>query len=357
MSYRKQQDKLRKIADIITELDTGKKLTNLLDFPTTDQPLVEMDVDPNTLDISRFYQRQFSVSALNSYRQYNPQLARHIVWAQRPQRLGGQRPTIDGQHTAGLGIYAGQTSMRSLCLVHPEDRTLEECIEVESRLFHAYNTARKNPTRIDVYRAGLCFDDPEAIRFQDILESCNLKIEGLGDEHGDEFATTTASRFIKTIEQYGDTHRAYIPKAVNFIRRHWGKKSDHKYRDDFIHGLVTLLVFLDEGRDCKGARLKQKRTDMLEWMETIMPFCAIREFTNNTAGGNTQYKIAHNIVEKFNGADAYLSIGRDLLHKNGIWNEAEVIKTRKERLSKLVDNKETGAKREYVTANFPHYDD
>ena len=143
MSYRKQQDKLRKIADIITELDTGKKLTNLLDFPTTDQPLVEMDVDPNTLDISRFYQRQFSVSALNSYRQYNPQLARHIVWAQRPQRLGGQRPTIDGQHTAGLGIYAGQTSMRSLCLVHPEDRTLEECIEVESRLFHAYNTARK----------------------------------------------------------------------------------------------------------------------------------------------------------------------------------------------------------------------
>ena len=79
--------------------------------------------------------------------------------------------------------------------------------------------------------------------------------------------------------------------------------------------------------------------------------CGIPEFVNNTAGGNTQYKIAHNIIEKYNGADAYLSIGRDLLHKNGIWNEAEVIETRKERLSKLVDAGE------YVTANFPHYDD
>ena len=38
MSYRKQQDKLRKIADIITELDTGKKLTNLIPGTTGDDP-------------------------------------------------------------------------------------------------------------------------------------------------------------------------------------------------------------------------------------------------------------------------------------------------------------------------------
>ena len=51
----------------------------------------------------------------------------------------------------------------------------------------------------------------------------------------------------------------------------------------------------------------------------------------------------------YNGSDN-TSIGRDLLHKNGIWNEAEVIETRKERLKKV-------AAGEYVTAKFPYYED
>ena len=71
----------------------------------------------------------------------------------------------------------------------------------------------------------------------------------------------------------------------------------------------------------------------------------IQMFVRNTAGGNTQYKIVHNIIEMYNGSDN-TSIGRDLLHKNGIWNEAEVIETRKERLKKV-------AAGEYVTAKFP----
>ena len=106
----KQQDSLRKIADIIAELDTGKKLTNLIPGTTGDDPLVDMDVDPNTLDISRFYQRQFSVGALNSYKQYNPQLARRIVGT-ASSTSWWTAPTIDGQHTAGLSIYAGLTSV------------------------------------------------------------------------------------------------------------------------------------------------------------------------------------------------------------------------------------------------------
>ena len=364
MSYLKQQKKMRKIVSLITEYDTGNKLKNLLPGTTKDEPLVDMQVDPRTLEVSEFYQRQFSVTALNSYRQYNPQLARRIIWAQRPQRLGGHRPTIDGQHTAGLGIYAGVPTMPSSCLVHPEDRTLEECIEVESKLFHAYNTARKNPTRIDSYRAGLCFDEPEAVRFQDILESCNLKIEGLGDEYGDELASTSASRFIKTIEQYGETHRAYIPKAVNIIRRHYGaQEPGFKYRDDFIHGLVTLLVFLDEGRDCKGAGLKKKKQDMLEWIEKSMPHTGQEIFLKGTGGGNSHYKIVHRIIRQYNSIKKYTSISHSLVHKNGIWNEEfiglsldnaddkkVILETRKDRLAKV------GAK-EYLTANFPFYED
>ena len=350
MSYKKQQEKVRFICDLIAELDTGNKLKNLAVGAKGNWLPIE-EHDPRTLSISQFYQRQFSSNALNKYKQFDRQLARPVVIAIRPKHLGGKKMTIDGQHTTGLAIYSGDVEkIPCLVLRHLEDTSLDECIEIESKLFHAYNTARKNPTAIDKYRAGLCFDDPEAVRFNDILESCNLQVDGIGDLYGDELVTSGAARFIKTVEQYGENYRAYIPRAVNFIRRHWGKTPDFKYRDDFIHGLTTLYVFLDEGRDKKGSKLNGKKDSVLYWMEHMMPLNGIQMYVQNTAGGNTQYKIVHKIMEFYNAqSETNKSISSDYLHMNGIWNP-EVIETRKQRLGAVGNSV-------YLTANFPDYED
>lgn len=209
----------------------------------------------------------------------------------------------------------------------------------------------KNPTAIDKIRAGLCFDDPKAVRFNDILESCNLQIDGLGDlPNGDELASSGAARFIKTVDQYGDEYRAYIVKAVNCIRRIFGGKNNgFKYRDDLIHGLTTLLVFLDEGRDKKCTKLNGRRTAMLAWLETSWEHVGIQPIVQNTAGGNTHFKIVHKFIEFYNNtAEKNMAISKDFLHMNGIWDE-NVIESRKDRLGKVGNGV-------YLTANFPDYD-
>jgi hypothetical protein len=351
MTYLKQQDKMRLITDIIAELDSGSKLRNLA-VGSKGEWLLQEEHDPNDIWISKFYQRQFSVNALNSYKQFDKSLARPVVIAIRPKSLGGRKTCIDGQHTTGLAVYSSDIEkIPCLVLRHPENASLIECIEVESKLFHAYNTARKNPTAIDKYRAGLCFDDPESVRFNDILEACNLQIDGLGDLHGDELASAGAARLIKTIEQFAEDYRAYIPRAVNFIRRHWGSKTpSFKYRDDFIHGLTTLFVFLDEGRDRKGSKLNGKKDAVLYWMEHKMPQNGIQMYVQNTGGGNTHYKIVHKIIEFYNSqADVNKKISSEYLHINGIW-DANVIETRRQRLGAVGNGI-------YLTANFPDYDD
>jgi len=351
MSYKQQQEKVRLIADLISELDAKGKLSKVAQGAKGVWLKTE-NHDPRTLSISKFYQRQFSALALNEYKQFNRELARPIVISVRPQHLGGAKMVIDGQHTAGLAICSGDLpEVPCHVLYLPEEFNLMECIERESRLFHAYNTKRKNPTAIDKIRAGLCFDDPKAMRFNDILESCNLQIDGLGDlPNGDELASSGAARFIKTVEQYGDEYRAYIVKAVNYIRRIFGSKSNgFKYRDDLIHGLTTLLVFLDEGRDKKCAKLNGRRTAILAWLETSWEHVGIQPIVQNTAGGNTHFKIVHKFIEFYNNtAEKNMAISKDFLHMNGIWDE-NVIESRKDRLGKVGNGT-------YLTANFPDYD-
>ena len=94
-SYLKQQDRIVNLRSLIDELENNKKFRTLKKGIKDTQPLVEEELDPSTLSISEFYQRQFSVTALNSYKMYNPQLVRDVVVAVRPKQLGGHKLVID----------------------------------------------------------------------------------------------------------------------------------------------------------------------------------------------------------------------------------------------------------------------
>ena len=374
MDYNNEQDFIRLIADIISDLEADSKLKNLPKTSTTDDWLPEENHDPKTISVSKFYQRIFSYLALNGYGQFSRLLAQRPIISIRPKKLGGHKLAINGQHTIGLAIHAGDVSeMPMSTLRHPENRSLEECIKIEAELFFAINTNHKNPTAIDKYRSGLCFGDKEAELFNEILELCNMQIEGLGDLDGDQFATTGASRFIKCVNQYGNKHKSQIAAAVNFIRRTWGSKAkknqtvEFKYRDDLIHGITTLLVFLQLGRAKNGAKLNGRARKFKEWMENDMSKKEISFYTRDTAGGNTHYKIVHRIVAEYNTFAGSETISHEFLHRNGIWddqfigNTKDIVggyddtfftsiidETRKLRVGRELNNG-------YRTANFPIY--
>lgn len=378
----KTQDKIKSMNDFITDLERQGKLTKLCTgILKGKEPLNEEEMDPKELSISSYYQRQFSTTALNSYKIYNPQLVRHIVVAVRPQKLGGHQLVIDGQHTVALALYSKSIdTMKSMVLRHPESRSLDECIRVEAELFHAYNTARKNPTMIDKYRAGLCFDDPDAVRFHTRLVECNLQCDGLGDVDGDLLSTNSATRFDKCVKQFDDKKKAdyghYINKAVNYIRNTWGtpKKNitkddkgneivtEYKYRDDLIHGLTTLLVLIDVGRSKNCAYLTDKtKQDFNEWLETYAHLKTVEQYTHNTGGGNTHYKIAHRFLQEYNTHGSYNSISHKWAHENGVWDEEVLRVSGKSRMELLAKPESRGDKSrqvkngEYRTAAFPLY--
>ena len=59
-------------------------------------------------------------------------------------------------------------------------------------------------------------------------------------------------------------------------------------------------------------------------MNSEMGKTSMRKYTNNTAGGWVNFKILYNIIEEYNywaeANDKTLTISKDYLHRNGIYN-------------------------------------
>lgn len=297
-------------------------------FKPGKQKLVKNTRKPSELKISKSYQRSISSAAIMNYRQFDPSLATVIVVSVRPQCLGGDILVVDGQHTAMMGLLSQEdVDLDTLELHHAEDSSLEEVQEAEARLFDELNTKRKNPTRIDLIRTGIFLRRVDALRFEQILKACNLQIDGIGSENGDTVTSNTGARIIKAIDQYGEDYASYIVRAVNFMRDTWGSEQNPltEIRDDMIHGLTALFVFLDHAGKVKGGSpqgLNGKKKQILTWMIKYMGNTSMRKYYHNTAGGNTHYKIVHNIIKEYNywaeENAPTLIISKDYLHQNGI---------------------------------------
>tara|TARA_B100001175_G_scaffold289146_1_gene272746 strand:- start:487 stop:996 length:510 start_codon:yes stop_codon:yes gene_type:complete len=51
----------------------------------------------------------------------------------------------------------------------------------------------------------------------------------------------------------------------------------------------------------------------------------MRTYYNNSAGGNTQFKVVHNIINVYNSWKDALTISPDFLHKNGIFDPTIIL--------------------------------
>jgi len=192
------------------------------------------------LQTARKWNRNISGNAIIKYVQFDPELATVIVVSVRPERLGGDIIVVDGQHTGMMDIFGEcDQELDTLELHHDAYATIEEVQEAEARLYKALNTQRKNPSKLDIIRNDIFLEEPYALKFENIMQLCNLNVDGIGAVDGD-LIKGSGARIIKTIEQFGDDFSSYIPRAVSFMRDTWGSENNplQDYRDDMIHGLT-----------------------------------------------------------------------------------------------------------------------
>ena len=291
------------------------------------------------LQTARKWNRTISGNAIIKYEQFDPELATVVVVSVRPEHLGGDIVVVDGQHTAMMDIFGEcDQDLDTLELHHSDDATLEDVQEAEARLYKALNTQRKNPSKLDIIRNDIFLDEPYAILFENILKLCNLNVDGIGAVNGD-VVRGSGARIIKTIDQYGEDFSNYIPRAVSFMRDTWGSENNPllDIRDDMIHGLTTLFVFLDKAGKVEGGTpngLNGKKKQILLWMNSKMGESSMRKYYHNSAGGNTQFKIVHNIISEYNfwaeENAPTMTVAKDYLHQNGILDPNKMM-TKEER--------------------------
>ena len=146
-------------------------------------------------------------------------------------------------------IETNDKSTRLPCQVKiwPEDTSLEDIREGEAKLFVKHNTFRKNPTKVDTYRSGVLFGDPEAVKIETMLKNLNLVIDGFGSTEDDARTLKVPNPFFRCvlIDLETDTMKKqdtllWMQKALKqYISTYFTGQNP----DTFIHGQV-LRTFL-----------------------------------------------------------------------------------------------------------------
>lgn len=170
---------------------------------------VEFD-DVSNIKVSIQYQRDFSPATIKEFSQLNRMLLVPGVIARRPRSLGEQGGDwcLDGQHK---GVFFQLAKAKesgevypAMLLEHDEDATLEECVKLESELFHGLNSKRKKLSKIDIIRAGVLFGDEEACWILSIMEALNLHCDRFGSMEDDALELKSFNQFyIQTTSDYG----------------------------------------------------------------------------------------------------------------------------------------------------------
>jgi len=161
---------------------------------------VEFD-DVSNIKVSIQYQRDFSPATIKEFSQLNRMLMVPGIIARRPSSLGEQGGDwcVDGQHKAVFfqlsGAYESGEKYPAMLLEHDDDATLEECIKLESQLFHGINSKRRKLSKIDIIRSGVHFDDPEACWILAVMEALNLHCDNFGSVENDAIELKSFNQF------------------------------------------------------------------------------------------------------------------------------------------------------------------
>tara|TARA_B100000131_G_scaffold70015_1_gene66255 strand:+ start:105 stop:1091 length:987 start_codon:yes stop_codon:yes gene_type:complete len=278
-------------------------------------------VDPSELYVTLKVQREVSTLQLNSYKQFNRAFARPLIVGIRPN---GKKVDVDGQHTALL-ILASLYPEDLPCFYidHPKDRSVENCEKIEAEVFYALNTFRKDPTHVDKMKAGLAFNMPDAVKYNDNLFSCNIYIEGydyLGDPDGTPMEGEYQWR--KAIEKFGTTTVAKACSKLSELQEYdnWRHPKKNKtvtsIRADMIMILSTLYDFIKRAKI--AGKMKDKEKSILNYIDNKLVDFERKKWYNGISGASTGIIGALRIINSHNESAGSTVIGESLLKQFGL---------------------------------------
>lgn len=301
-----QDPKLRSIYELAQELGKLKFAKG-----TIGQKLNIVYVKVSQLKISADYQRYIQTATIKRAKQFNYTLCQVLFVAQRPD---GDLVVVDGQHKALMAYLGGgeDTEIPCMIYVHDENLSLPECIATEAELFSELNTTRKNTSTLDKVRAGLSFNDDDAIEFEKNFIAIGIKAEGIGYEDGPE-----VNGFAKAVESIKKWKIENTRKAVD----HLVPIYNHVWKLDYIDGsmigalaaVFNLINAVGKGEKANGLR---------NYIRTNMSTISRADWTKDSRG-NSDVIIARRIITKYNDAVKQgfvkgVAIGPDVLANNGL---------------------------------------
>ena len=280
-------------------------------------------VDPSELYVTLKVQREVSTLQLNSYKQFNRIFARPLIVAIRPN---DKKVDVDGQHTALLllaSLYP--EDLPCFYIDHPKDRSIEDCEKIEAEVFYALNTFRKDPTHVDKMKAGLAFNMPDAVKYNDNLFSCNIYIEGydyLGDPDGTSMDGEYQWR--KAIEKFGTTTVAKACAKLSELQKadNWRYPKRNKktivtsIRADMIMILSTLYDFIKRAKI--AGKMKDKEKSILNYIDNKLVDFERKKWYNGISGASTGIIGALRIINSHNESAGSTVIGDSLLRQFGL---------------------------------------
>ena len=272
------------IKEVVTKLainikkQVKRKITK--DFFT---PINYIKVKDLQTDIK--YQRLINGRFIKKAKEFNPDLARPLVVAIRPEKLGGEYIVVDGQHTACLAaVYLeGDGEQKIPCqipeiLKHPKDRTLDECIEVESDFFDKLNYLRNNPSAIARLRAGVARRDQQALEWEAKFQSIGVHVEKVGDPDGSE--VYGLAKLKTCLNKYGSTYtKQAVETYANTIKYTTLETWNNPLQGGLVLGLAAAYHFADtyvgDGATKNG---------FIKFLENHLSVKAPKEWTEKTSG-------------------------------------------------------------------------
>ncbi len=273
-----------------------------------------LEVDDFCLESKKKYQRWISLSYIRKGGPLDLTKLTPIVVAKRPDHLEEEDQgyfIIDGQHRALRVIHSNYNGPVG-CVVydHPEDRTLEQCIEIEARLFHDLNTLGKKPTKLDEVRAGIYSKDAKSLHILDMLETFNLTIDNLGSEKDDARELEVFTHFYLLCTQDYPTQVSKIRDGFDLLNKLYKKETTVK--GDALRAFCLLAEFID-------ALTNGKKVGFTKYVEEELPKKALKALTKGRATGASAQFILHDIIGWYNDTtyaiDNRVTIGTKLLDR------------------------------------------
>ena len=268
----------------------------------------------STLKVDTDYQRLISKKAIVSYGPLNRDLLATTLVSRRPASLGDWAGdyVYDGQNKSIMHFVSGiedpdDESTWLPCQVKewPEGISLEDIRIAEAKLFTSNNLLRKNPTKVDTYRAGAFFGAEEAIKIETMLKNLNLVIDGFGSTEDDAKTLKVPNPFFRCVltDLETDTMKnqdtlLWMQKALKqYISTYFTGQNP----DTFIHGQVLrtflLVIMFAELGLTNGRQKKFKKFLDFKLLESYNSSALIKN-----QGGFTgpRYILHDRIIETYN---------------------------------------------------------